>query len=104
MPGVPMVIGSHNHTIFLRGASQFCTELDTKEETVSRLIQRSFRRISVRALKQDNFHAGVEHGLLLSRAARPTIKFGAQFELSGKCAKKLARAEHAAPTKRVRRE
>src|ERR1700722_13554542 len=45
MPGVPMVIGSHNHTIFLGRAEQYCTELDTKEETVSQLIERSSDRI-----------------------------------------------------------
>ena len=99
MPGAPIVIGNYNSTIFLGRDLQFCTELDTKEETVSRLIRRSLPRICAR-VKQDNFQTGVEQGFALSRVARPRIEFGVRFELSGKCGKKAARADH--PTQQRR--
>jgi hypothetical protein len=70
MPGVPMMIGNHNNTIFLPWASQFCAELDTKEETVSTLLERSFRRICVRAGKQIISKVAVEQSFAL-RGARP---------------------------------
>jgi hypothetical protein len=68
MPGVPMVIGNHNHTIFLRRTSQICTELDTKEKTVSRLVRRIPQNLGAR-LKQDSFQAGVGQGAPLPSGA-----------------------------------
>jgi hypothetical protein len=76
MPGVPMVIGSHNNTIFLRKASQFCSELDTKEETVSRLVQRSFRRIRGLARNTTTLKQVWCRGFGLKRVARRGIKTG----------------------------
>jgi hypothetical protein len=77
MPGAPIVIGNYNSTIFLGRDLQFCTELDTKEKTVSRLIRRSLPRICAR-LKQDNFQTGGEQGFGLLRGS-PRIKFGARL-------------------------
>lgn len=69
MPGALKVIGSHNTTIFLPRALQFCTELDTKEKTVPdvrALIPQNLRA----RLKQNNFHARVEQALISAALAR----------------------------------
>jgi len=70
MPGAPIVIGSHNITIFLPRALQFCTELDTKEETVLPDVRALIPQNLRARLKQDNFHAHVEQGFDLRRGAR----------------------------------
>src|ERR1700684_1077601 len=100
MPGVTMVIGSHNNTIFLRRASQFCTVLDTKEETVSRLVQRSFRRIC--ALPRNKIISKLVLNKALASGAC-LAQIWLRFALIGKCEKKAVRAA-LQPQKRARKE
>jgi hypothetical protein len=60
MPGVPKVIGRHNHTIFQASALQICTKLDTKEELVSWTGCRERDRIRTARRQDRNIHALIE--------------------------------------------
>jgi len=63
MPGVWILIGKHNHTIFLVEASQVCSEFDTKEKRgrggfIMRFAESA---VALRAMQRESWRRSLEN-------------------------------------------